>query len=495
MLPAHQIPYGPGNPINPSSAASIEVNHKTLHPQRQPRMPWQDVEVQVEGPAVSDLALNFVLRWNAEVYNDPFNLRGPNGAILWDRKGAAVKKEGLPLPPKAAKDAPKVGSCTLQVLRSASKTLRNEEHIALKALENLSAEDKDRFSKINKAQDDIHISMINLIYKAEHFIYIENQFFVSKFGEPMIGDQMYPDNKNLPSFVGPGAQVYAFGSSGAFTSKAMPGNSTALPKNEICEALGNRIRNTILDLKPRPFHVYITLPVHTEISLDSGMCITQVHWTMQTLVFGTHSLLNRIRRALKAREMMDKGEILYDANGKALTNLQMIDEVTKNPYNRRYEEIPLKKCFDYVTLLNLRNWDKLGNGRYVTEQVYIHSKCMIVDDLYVLVGSANINDRSLLGTRDSELAVLIVDAAHERLDICGNKKPQEVRQLAQTLRKAIWRKIFGMTGGERSAESELKTAIDEPANPKSWEKIQAVAQRNTELYEAAFKFIPRNKPA
>jgi phospholipase D1/2 len=35
---------------------------------------------------------------------------------------------------------------------------------------------------------------------------------------------------------------------------------------------------------------------------------------------------------------------------------------------------------------------------------------MIVDDRYVLCGSANINDRSLKGTRDSELAVLIEDS-------------------------------------------------------------------------------------
>lgn len=34
---------------------------------------------------------------------------------------------------------------------------------------------------------------------------------------------------------------------------------------------------------------------------------------------------------------------------------------------------------------------------------------MIVDDRKVIIGSANINDRSMLGTRDSELAVLIED--------------------------------------------------------------------------------------
>jgi len=41
----------------------------------------------------------------------------------------------------------------------------------------------------------------------------------------------------------------------------------------------------------------------------------------------------------------------------------------------------------------------------VTELIYVHSKLMIVDDNYVIMGSANINDRSMLGTRDSEIAV------------------------------------------------------------------------------------------
>jgi phosphatidylserine/phosphatidylglycerophosphate/cardiolipin synthase-like enzyme len=35
----------------------------------------------------------------------------------------------------------------------------------------------------------------------------------------------------------------------------------------------------------------------------------------------------------------------------------------------------------------------------VTEQIYIHSKLLIVDDRLVICGSANINDRSMLGKR------------------------------------------------------------------------------------------------
>jgi phospholipase D1/2 len=37
--------------------------------------------------------------------------------------------------------------------------------------------------------------------------------------------------------------------------------------------------------------------------------------------------------------------------------------------------------------------------------IYVHSKLMIVDDCYVITGSANINQRSLDGDRDSELAI------------------------------------------------------------------------------------------
>ncbi|PHU04719.1 Phospholipase D gamma 2 [Capsicum chinense] len=41
-------------------------------------------------------------------------------------------------------------------------------------------------------------------------------------------------------------------------------------------------------------------------------------------------------------------------------------------------------------------------GRFM---IYLHSKGMIVDDEYVLIGSANINQRSLSGSRDTEIAM------------------------------------------------------------------------------------------
>lgn len=66
------------------------------------------------------------------------------------------------------------------------------------------------------------------------------------------------------------------------------------------------------------------------------------------------------------------------------------------------------KPSDYIKFYGLRQHD-LFNNVPKTEIIYIHSKLMIVDDRKIIMGSANINDRSMLGTRDSEIAVLIED--------------------------------------------------------------------------------------
>ena len=48
---------------------------------------------------------------------------------------------------------------------------------------------------------------------------------------------------------------------------------------------------------------------------------------------------------------------------------------------------------------------EVKDSRPVHEIIYPHSKLMIVDDYHVIIGSSNINDRSMLGIRDSEVAI------------------------------------------------------------------------------------------
>ena len=57
--------------------------------------------------------------------------------------------------------------------------------------------------------------------------------------------------------------------------------------------------------------------------------------------------------------------------------------------------------FEYIKFIGLRTHQKMSNG-WQTEMVYIHSKLMIVDDRAAIIGSANINDRSMMGNKDSE---------------------------------------------------------------------------------------------
>ena len=57
---------------------------------------------------------------------------------------------------------------------------------------------------------------------------------------------------------------------------------------------------------------------------------------------------------------------------------------------------------NYISVCSLRQKGELL-GTPVTELIYIHSKLIIVDDKILICGSANINDRSLLGSRDSEV--------------------------------------------------------------------------------------------
>jgi phospholipase D1/2 len=65
---------------------------------------------------------------------------------------------------------------------------------------------------------------------------------------------------------------------------------------------------------------------------------------------------------------------------------------------------------------------------------------MIVDDRTVIIGSANINDRSMLGERDSELAIVFEDTETYRTRFNGIEvRVGKVRvgKFASTLRRML----------------------------------------------------------
>lgn len=101
---------------------------------------------------------------------------------------------------------------------------------------------------------------------------------------------------------------------------------------------------------------------------------------------------------------------------------------------------------------------------YVSELVYIHDKLLIVDDRLVIIGSANINDRlemekvkniiafivhltnpsarSMLGNRDSEVAMLIED--RELVPSYMNGEEYRASKFALSLRIQLWKEHLGL---------------------------------------------------
>jgi phospholipase D1/2 len=442
--------YGTGGPARDKvndGKLQFPANGVEIDPLRQPRMPWQDLQLKIQGPAVCDLATNFVMRWNT-----------------------ANSKPRLTLPVRPEK---KTGGCQVQMLRSASNKMRTLER------DSTAPQDIGRL-RYEHAQSHIHHAMVDLIRKADHFIYIENQFFVSAFGAERFGDGVSGASTSPAIEFAKG-----FGLEGWATRRAW-GDEKAPPTNIIAEELGNKLQSVIMnqgnpvpDGKNSPFHIYITLPVHSEGMLNDVSTMTQVHYTMQSLVFGSQSLINRTRRAILCRRLEEKKDPSY---GRVLQR-----------DNFEYEKVAIEECWPYITLLNLRNWANLG-GRYVTEQIYVHTKLMIVDDVYAIVGSANINDRSLLSSRDSELAVLVVDTQSSTEDIGAAPGPQLTRKFARDLRMSIWNKLFCLSGAKANVKpaTGLADAVKRPVARKSWEAIREVAELNSRKYDAAFSFIPKN---
>lgn len=54
----------------------------------------------------------------------------------------------------------------------------------------------------------------------------------------------------------------------------------------------------------------------------------------------------------------------------------------------------------YIKFYSLRTHGIIYDVPF-TEILYVHSKVMIIDDIKAIIGSANINDRSMNGDRDS----------------------------------------------------------------------------------------------
>ena len=453
--------------LKPGSQSTPNGNSTYLP--HQPRLPWQDVHVRIEGPSVHDLAMNFIRRWNS------IQTSYLSSSLT---KQTMIGGSLLPTEPPAGKGNGGTGGVKIDVLRSAPMKLQQDETSAMPGL-----------AKPVAAQREIHDAMVAAIRGAERFIYIENQFFQSGFGTPSIK----PDDSGALS----GPMRYLLSQPGSRISAAVTrteaANANSFPKNHIARSIGERIEHAIR--WDETFHVYIILPVYPEGSLADLAVVGQIHWTMQSLVFASDSLVRSVRLALYAKKHCKDARNDGEWEKAERTGRELTSDQKGKAVQRFQDEVDLEETRQYLTLMNLRSCQTV-DGKVCTEQAYVHSKLLIVDDRLVIVGSANINDRSLNGGRDSELAVCMTDLATTTAPIDG-KNQIPVRKLAHEMRKNLWKKHFALSGSTDIVKpaSNLASLIDKPADPATWQAIQAVAKANATAYSQAFEWVPKNLPA
>ena len=87
----------------------------------------------------------------------------------------------------------------------------------------------------------------------------------------------------------------------------------------------------------------------------------------------------------------------------------------------------------------------------------LHSKLMIVDDEYIILGSANINQRSMDGTRDSEICIGAFQSQHV-LQKHTQMGPLPRGQVAG-FRRALWLEHLGVRKGERGVEGSAGEGV------------------------------------
>jgi phospholipase D1/2 len=433
----------------PGFAASY-INGTTLDEKFQPREPWQDVALRLDGPAAFDVFVNFVLRWNSFAGSGTNAFDGAMHSNWFEASGGhTTLVDPLTKGP---------GTASVQICRSASSAQladelrlwnRNHKYVSddwkHPALGRRAVAEQARQAWQSNHQTSIRDAMINCIRSAQACIYIENQFFMSNCG---------PDQRGTP----------------------------CPSSNAIVAEIANAVSKAVH--AKRPFHVYLVLPEHAEGKLEDPATVAQAWWALQGVKRARDSLVNRINRAIVRMNM------------KAWGVTAMPDTVNKvNLLLASHGQ--LNKWKEYLTVLNLRNYGHTATT-VLTELVYVHTKLLIVDDAVAIIGSANINDRSLNGNGDTELAAVVVDDAEAALTDLGAGVKVVTRRFARDLRMQLWRKHLGVLVDEPSTTGVKKGAIpaginiEKPVDASTIRAIQQLATANRAAYNEVFTHTPRD---
>ncbi|XP_066098007.1 phospholipase D1 isoform X2 [Saccopteryx bilineata] len=336
-----------------------------------PRMPWHDIASVVHGKAARDVARHFIQRWNfTKIMKSKY--RSLSYPFLLPKSHTTAHELKYQVPGSV--------HANVQLLRSAD----------------------DWSAGIKYHEESIHTAYVHVIENSKHYIYIENQFFISCADDKVVF-------------------------------------------NKIGDAIAQRILRA--HRANQRYRVYVVIPLlpgfEGDISTGGGNALQAImHFNYRTMCRGENSILGQLKAELG------------------------------------------NQWINYISFCGLRTHAEL-EGNLVTELIYVHSKLLIADDNTVIIGSANINDRSMLGKRDSEMAVIVQDT--ETVPSVMDGEEYQAGRFAQGLRLQCFRIVLGYL-------SDPSEDIQDPVSDKFFKEVWvSTAARNATIYDKVFRCLPNDE--
>ncbi|KAI9276308.1 hypothetical protein BY458DRAFT_433755 [Sporodiniella umbellata] len=497
-----------------------------------PRMPWHDMSLCVMGAPVLDVARHFCERWNFIKYekarSKPYvpYLQPPLG-------GMGSQQRYIEEEPEAERQSKTrrynhrtrgvTGTMRVQVLRSSAK-----------------------WSSGIEIEHSIKNAYIGTILGSKHYIYIENQFFI--------------------------------------TSTDL--DSKGIVKNEIGNAILRRIIRA--HEEQEKYKVFVLMPLMPAFpadlsTKDAATARLVMHYQYISICRGPNSIVERLKAtgidpdqyirfySLRSYDRINRSRLealLVRAAGYSDEIEQQLDQVeghegeqaevvrhagdpdfardTRGEFNvdeeveygrvpdeddvRRHRESLGEEeegiAADSIAKDALEGEDiedepwvndtKTSQPRdaeaereeasdYVTEELYIHAKLLIADDKVVIMGSANLNDRSQCGDRDSEIALIVEDKDVIPSQMDGHY--YEASRFAATLRRNLWKEHLGLITDEPvdkvtaamlplpvpqidTTDSEQDKQVMDPLDDETLALFNSTAKTNTEAFRHVFHCVP-----
>ncbi|KAG8526610.1 uncharacterized protein KY384_008811 [Bacidia gigantensis] len=463
------------------------------------RMPWHDVAMAVVGDCVYDIAEHFVLRWNF-VKRDKYKRDAKfDWLTLEGREGEYEDLIAVQRPKHPVGEYIHHPRTPL-----AGRVWANENQGTVKAQLVRSSGD---WSSGILTEHSIQNAYCELIRNAQHFVYIENQFFITATSENQSPIHNQIGRAIADACIKAGKEGRKFRV--IIVIPAIPGFAGDLRDDA---AMGTR---AIMDYQYKSIN-------RGENSIFGQIKKEGIDPTQHVFVFNLRAY-DRLNRTPGMQAQEEKSGVTYQqlqkAQAEEIMGGSLPNSTDDNPgggdehkaeleeQSRRFEaarenvDLNADPKLDQDTISNcmMLNGGKVSEQpweggdlnkekeNFVQEELYIHGKLLIVDDRIVVCGSSNINDRvspplapypslspidlplphqrqansthhpqSQLGFHDSELSIVMEDT--HLIPSTMNGQPYQAGHHAATLRRNLWREHLGLLPAQDGDASDEANA-------------------------------------